>query len=127
MTFGVAVARYPNERLPVSALSSQAAVVLSSAASTRTSPPPMRVIGASSEPRVSGFVLMSVSAVFISSDLISNGERSGYAPLRIAAEPEIIGVAPEVPPKALVPLPLPALAETAAPGAPMSGLMLLSL
>ena len=35
----------------------------------------------------------------------------------------IIGVAPEVPPKAVVPVPVPASAETEAPGAPMSGLI----
>ena len=38
----------------------------------------------------------------------------------------IIGVAPEVPPNAPVPVKLPAIADTEAPGAPISGLTMLS-
>ncbi len=70
---------------------------------------------------------MSVSAVFIRSDLTSVGERFGCASSSNAAEPAIIGVAPEVPPNAVVPVPVPASADTDAPGAPMSGLIALSL
>ncbi len=40
-----------------------------------------------------------------------------------AAAPEIIGAAPDVPPKAVLPLPVPTSAETLAPGAEMSGLI----
>ena len=36
-----------------------------------------------------------------------------------------MGAAPEVPPKASSPVPVPAIAETDAPGAPMSGLIAL--
>ena len=68
---------------------------------------------------------MFVSAVFISTDLISVGERPGYFWIRSAAEPAIIGVAPDVPPNADWPVPVPATAETEAPGAPISGLIAL--
>ena len=64
-----------------------------------------------------------VSAVFMSSDLISRILRVGYLDLRSAAAPVTIGVAPDVPPKASVPVPDPAIAETDAPGAPISGLI----
>jgi len=40
-----------------------------------------------------------------------------------AAEPEIIGAAPDVPPNGPSPVPVPAMAETEAPGAPISGLI----
>ncbi len=40
-----------------------------------------------------------------------------------AAEPETMGAAPEVPPNASSPVPVPAIAETDAPGAPISGLI----
>ena len=68
---------------------------------------------------------MPVSAEFMSKDLISEGERSGLACTIKAAHPETMGVAPEVPPKAVSPLPVPTSAETDAPGAPMSGLIAL--
>ena len=65
------------------------------ARSTRTSPPPMRVIGAS----WSGSTLAPtdgwntlVSAVLISSCLMSRAERNGRASLRMAAAPVTIGV-----------------------------------
>src|SRR4051812_32567219 len=43
-----------------------------------------------------------------------------------AAEPVTMGAAPEVPPNAAVPVKLPDIAETDAPGAPISGLTMLS-
>ncbi len=70
---------------------------------------------------------MLVSAVFMSSDLISSGVRFGYFWSSSATEPATIGAAPEVPPKAVVPVPVPTSAETDAPGAPMSGLIALKL
>ena len=101
----------------------------SSARSTRTSPPPIRVIGAS----WSGSTLAdddgwntSVCAVLISSCLMSWFDRNGRAALRIAAAPETIGAAPEVPPNAAVPVKLPDIADTDAPGAPISGFTMLS-
>src|SRR5215510_6174357 len=68
-----------------------------------------------------GPVWMPVSAVFIKRALISNGDARGYLSRSRAAEPAIIGVAPEVPPNAASPVPVPATAETDAPGAPISG------
>src|SRR5438045_8965797 len=70
---------------------------------------------------------MPVSAVFISTDLISEGERWGYAWTSNAAEPATIGDAPDVPPNAVAPSPVPTSAETEAPGAAMPGLMALKL
>ena len=63
----------------------------------------------------------------MSSALISKGPKLGRLWIRSAAEPEIIGVAPDVPPKDVCPVPVPASADTDAPGAPISGLMLLKL
>ena len=57
----------------------------------------------------------------------SAGVRFGCASSINAAEPAIIGVAPDVPPNEVVPVPVPASAETDAPGAPMSGLIAFSL
>ena len=128
----------PNPRPPVGAPLSHAATGASSERFTRTSPPPMRVISASAP--VSGFETMLVSALFMSSALSSTGVRPrpnalpGGCPLpvvltppnpssRSAAEPVTIGVAPEVPPNGPVPVPDPAMAETEAPGAPISGLI----
>ena len=68
----------------------------------------------------------SVSAVLISSCLISRADRNGRADFRMAAAPVTIGAAPEVPPKADVPVKLPESAEIDAPGAPISGLTMLS-
>ncbi len=87
----------------------------------------MRVIGASAPGESTGLVKMLVSAVFIRIERTSAGERLGFAFSTSAAEPAIIGVAPEVPPKAVAPVPVPASADTEAPGAPMSGLMELEL
>src|SRR3954468_22080069 len=44
------------------------------------------------------------------------------ASIRSAAEPVTIGAAPDVPPNAAVPVKLPDMADTDAPGAPISGL-----
>ncbi len=44
-----------------------------------------------------------------------------------AAEPDTIGAAPEVPPNGVSSVPVPASAETEAPGAPISGLIVLPL
>ena len=66
---------------------------------------------------------MSVSAVFMSSDLTSPTEGPGCGRKSSAAEPVTIGAAPEVPPKAVSAVPVPASVETEAPGAPMSGLI----
>ncbi len=82
-------------------------------------------MGARTPGRVAGLVCMFVSAVFMSTDLISKGVREGLACSNSATEPETIGAAPEVPPKAVSPLPVPFSAETDAPGAPMSGLIVL--
>src|SRR5262245_41599294 len=84
-------------------------------------------MGARTPGESAGSVLMSVSAVFISSDLISAGERSWWAWINNAALPATIGVDPDVPPNAVTRLPVPASAETEAPGALMSGLMALKL
>ncbi len=59
----------------------------------------------------------------MSRDLISRTVRVGYFALTRAAAPATIGVAPDVPPNASVPVPEPAMAETDAPGAPISGLI----
>src|SRR6267142_1456829 len=67
--------------------------------------------------------MMFVSAVLMSTALISIGLRLPYAPVKSAAEPVTIGAAPDVPPNGAVPVALPATAETEAPGAPISGLM----
>ena len=66
---------------------------------------------------------MFVSPVFMSSDLTSPTERPGLWSKSSAAEPVTIGAAPEVPPKAVSAVPVPASVETEAPGAPMSGLI----
>ncbi len=66
---------------------------------------------------------MLVSAEFINRALISTGEAVGNACRSSAAEPATIGVAPDVPPKAVSPVPVPASAESDAPGAPISGLI----
>ena len=47
--------------------------------------------------------------------------------IKSAADPDTIGVAPEVPPNGSCPVPEPATADTEAPGAAMSGLMAFSL
>ena len=82
---------------------------------------------------------MSVLPLFISFALTSTGEIPGMSAfssgrptnglfdppnfcITSAAEPETIGAAPEVPPKGPSPVPVPASAETDAPGAPISGL-----
>ena len=83
----------------------------------------MRVIGAISPPNTAGRFMMSVSAVLMSTALISSGPRPGKASFRRAAEPVTIGAAPDVPPNGVVPVPVPTSAETDAPGAPISGLM----
>src|SRR5262245_48841036 len=57
---------------------------------------------------------------------MSSGASSGRAPLRMAADPVTIGAAPDVPPKADVAVKPPERAETDAPGAPISGLTMLS-
>src|SRR4029077_2183366 len=67
--------------------------------------------------------LIVVSAGFMSRDLISRTLRVGNFDLMRAAAPETIGVAPDVPPNASVPLPEPAMGETQAARAAMSGLM----
>ena len=99
--------------------------MLSAALSTRTSPPPMRVMGAKIPGKARGFSVIDVSAVFMSNALISRGVRVGYFWTSSAAEPETMGAEPEVPPNAVSPVPVPASADTEAPGAPMSGLMAL--
>ena len=103
--------------------STQAAIGEWKRRSTRTSPPPMRVIGAMCRRRSAGRFMMFVSAVFMSTALISMRPAARVRPVRSAAEPVTIGAAPDVPPKGAVPVPLPATAETEAPGAPISGLM----
>src|SRR2546425_5707425 len=127
MLLSPVAARWPKERLPprLASSPSHAAVVLSAARFTRTSPPPIRVIGARTPGCRAGLIMMFVSAVFIRTDLISDGVRVGYFWSRSADEPAIMGVAPEVPPKADWSVPEPATAETEAPGAPMSGLIAL--
>ncbi len=52
-----------------------------------------------------------------------SGERLGNASINSAAAPDTIGAAPDVPPKAVSPSPVPASADSDAPGAPISGLM----
>src|SRR6476469_9142265 len=66
--------------------------------------------------------MIPVSAVFMRTALISSGERLGHAPWSRAAAPDTIGAAPAAPPNGSRPVPVPATAETEAPGAPMSGL-----
>src|SRR5579871_1589740 len=58
---------------------------------------------------------------------MSSGPQVGYFSLTSSAEPAITGVAPEVPPKTVWPLPVPASAESEAPGAPISGLIVWKL
>ena len=82
MTFRVIVvmpdtSTNPNDRPALAPWPTQAAAVDSSASSTRTSPPPMRVMEARSPPKNAGMFMMSVSAVFISTALISDGVRVG--------------------------------------------------
>ena len=113
----------PNDTAADSVPSTQAAIGELRARSTRTSPPPIRVIGAISPPKTAGRFMMSVSAVFMSTALISSGDRAGKASRRSAAEPVTIGAAPDVPPNGVVPVPVPTWAETDAPGAPISGLI----
>ncbi len=67
----------PNEMAADSVPSTHAAAGESTARSTRTSPPPMRVIGALSPPNTAGRFMISVSAVFMSTALISRGLRAG--------------------------------------------------
>src|ERR1041384_741522 len=57
---------------------------------------------------------------------MSRPDRNGRADFSSAAAPVTIGAAPEVPPNAAVPLKLPDMADTDAPGAPISGLTMLS-
>src|SRR5262245_14309561 len=102
---------------------------LSNARSTRTSPPPIRVIGAAwsgnTDESDDGWNTFG-SAVLTRICLMSSGDSSGRAALRMAAEPVTIGAAPEVPPNAEVAVKPPDLADTDAPGAPISGLTRLS-
>ena len=113
----------PNESDPLWPALSQTAIGDLSARCTRSSPPPIRVIGATRPGWSAGLVNTVVSAVFMSTALISSGERPGKALLSSAAAPETIGVAPDVPPNPCVSVPLPLTADTEAPGAPISGLM----
>src|SRR5688500_3189336 len=53
-------------------------------------------------------------------------DSSGHAALRTAAAPVTIGAAPDVPPNAAAPVKLPDIADTDAPGAPISGFTMLS-
>ena len=69
-------------------------------------------------PQVTG-----LSMVFTSRARASAGDRPGESASKSAAEPATIGAAPEVPPKGVVTVPVPASAEIDAPGAPISGLM----
>src|SRR6188508_299203 len=57
---------------------------------------------------------------------MSAADRNGRADLISAAAPVTIGAAPEVPPKAEVAVKPPESAEIDAPGAPISGLTMLS-
>jgi hypothetical protein len=86
----------------------------------------MRVMGARPPGSNAGFVKIWVSALFINIDLIWIGVRFGNACSSCAAAPETIGAAPEVPPKAVSPVPVPTCADTDAPGAPISGLIVFS-
>ncbi len=105
-------------------VASQAAVVVAIALLTCSSPAPTRVIGASTPGRNTGSVYTSGSAVFMSADLISHGERFGYASSINAAAPATIGAEPDVPLNASSPLPVPARArDIEAPGAARSGLI----
>src|SRR4030095_13246189 len=104
-----------------------ATAVFAIARSTRNSPAPMRVIGASSPGNNAGLVNTAVSALFISIALIFSGERFGKACRISAAAPATIGDAPEVPLKAVSPVHVPTSADTEPPGAPISGLMLCPL
>src|SRR4051794_16726911 len=52
--------------------------------------------------------------------------RKGFTDFSSAAAPVTIGAAPDVPPNAAVPVKLPDMADTDAPGAPISGLTMLS-
>src|SRR6476659_9740757 len=52
--------------------------------------------------------------------------RNGFICFTSAAAPVTIGAAPDVPPNAAVPVKLPDMADTDAPGAPISGLTMLS-
>jgi hypothetical protein len=61
----------------------------------------------------------------MSSAFTSGGVSCGFACSRSATEPATIGAAPDVPPNAVSPSPVPTCAETDAPGAPMSGLIAL--
>ena len=113
----------PNARAAAFCLRFQASDVSAIARSTRNSPAPIRVIGASSPGSRAGFVYTAVWALFISIALMRSGDRFGKASMSKAAAPATIGVAPDVPPKAVCPVPVPACAETDAPGAPISGLI----
>ena len=98
----------------------------------------MREIGANAP--VNTLLTMLVSPLFISRALTSTGRRPWPialpfgVPLAVAlvppvassssaAEPVTIGAAPDVPPNGPVPVPVPAMADTEAPGAPISGLI----
>jgi hypothetical protein len=67
----------PNESAADAPPSSQAATSVSQARLTRTSPPPMRVIGAIWPPNTAGRFMISVSPVLMSAALISSGPRPG--------------------------------------------------
>src|SRR5687767_14596372 len=83
----------------------------------------MRVTGARPPGNSAGLVNTFVFALFINIDLIWIGVRFGNACSSSAAAPETIGAAPDVPPNAVSTSPVPACADTDAPGAPISGLM----
>jgi len=138
VTFWSATSTNPKLSVPEGTSRAHAAAGADTASSTRTSPPPMRVIGARAP--VSGSLTTSVSPLFTSSDFTSSGRRPcptdrpfgvplaeafwpPEASRTSAAAPETIGAAPDVPPNGPSPVPVPAIAETEAPGAPISGLM----
>src|SRR5262249_726883 len=103
-----------------------AAVVASSAFFTRTSPAPMRVMGAPTPAQATGFNPMFVSAVFMSADLTASGVQVGFLPTSNAADPDRTGADAEVPEKVVSPVPVPTCAERmSVPTPPMSGLIAL--
>src|SRR5436309_1309047 len=87
---------------------SHAVVLVLTARSTRTSPLPMRDIGAPTPGHFAGFRPMFVSAVFISICLISLGVRAGKASTSSAAVPVTTGAEAEVPANGVRPVAVPA-------------------
>ena len=102
---------------------SRAMELRSKARSTRSSPAPIRLIGAAFAGQQGGIREDLRLALFMSMALICSGVRSGYASINNAAAPDTIGVAPEVPLKAASASPVAETAETDPPGAPISGLI----